>query len=457
VPLNLKILRGAKSFLPILSNICLSAITVGLTSSHADSKKISIFMLGLNFNGSAYDMQGINPIELCEQYGTPLYVYDAQIIENQYNLLRGVFSSVPNLRINYAVKALTNISVLQVLQRLGSCVDTVSLEEVQICLRAGFAPQQIGYTPSGVHLSEIEKAMALGVRVTLDSVPLMSQFGQKYGSSYPVGLRLNPHIMAGGNLKISTAHERSKFGISILQLGDCQKVMRETGLVVNGLHQHTGSEIKESETFLQVAEIIFEAAKQFPDLQFLDLGGGFKVPYKPNDKGTDMPKVGKAISARFNRFCTEYGRDIELVFEPGKFLVAQCGTFFVRVNVVKHNPSISFAGVDSGLNHLIRPMMYDAYHEIVNVSNPLGDKKLYNVVGNICETDNFAEDRLLPEVTEGAILALQNAGAYCFTMASHYNSRVLPAEVLIHAGKAYLVRERETLEDVLRNQIAIFG
>jgi diaminopimelate decarboxylase len=400
-------------------------------------------------------MQGISPLDLAAQFGTPLYVYDAQVIENQYNILRGAFATVPKLRINYAVKALTNISVLSLLQKLGSCVDTVSLEEVQICLKAGFSPEQIGYTPSGVHFSEIEKAVDLGVRVTLDSVPVMYQFGQKYGSAHPVGLRLNPHIMAGGNLKISTAHERSKFGISILQLDDIQQVMRETGLVVNGLHQHTGSEIKESETFLQVAEIIFDAAKRFPDLQFLDLGGGFKVPYKPHDKGTDMKKVGKAISTRFNQLCQDLGKDLELVFEPGKFLVAQCGTFLVRVNVVKHNPSVSFAGVDSGLNHLIRVMMYDAYHEIVNLSNPLGDKQLYNIVGNICETDNFAEDRLLPTITEGDILGIQNAGAYCFTMASQYNSRVRPAEVLIHNGKAHLVRERETLEDVLRNQILV--
>jgi diaminopimelate decarboxylase len=400
-------------------------------------------------------IQGISPLDLCERYGTPLYVYDAQVIENQYKILRGAFSSVPKLRINYAIKALTNLSVLKFMHRIGACVDCVSIEEVKICLSVGFSPEQIGYTPSGVQWSEIEEAVALNVKIHLDSVPLMQRFGERFGATVPVGLRLNPHVLAGGNLKISTAHEKSKFGISILQLDDIHAVRSKTGLIIEGLHQHTGSEIKESETFLQVAEIMLDAAKKFPDLRYLDFGGGFKVPYKPKEKGTDMAHVGAAIGERFNRFCKEYGRELELVFEPGKFLVAECGTLFVNVNIVKHAPSVSFAAVDSGLNHLIRPMMYDAYHEIDNVSNPDGKKQPYNVVGYICETDNFAEDRMMPEISEGDILAIRNAGAYGFMMSSHYNSRIRPAEVMIFEGKDYLVRQRETLEDILRNQIAI--
>lgn len=402
-----------------------------------------------------YEIQGINPVDLCAKYGTPLYVYDTEVIENQYNKLQKAFSDIKTLRINFAMKALSNISILKFMHSLGSCVDTVSIQEVKLCLHVGFQPEQIGFTPSGVPWEEIEEAVSLKVKIHLDSIPLLEKFGKKYGASYPVGIRLNPHVMAGGNLKISTAHERSKFGISILQVDDIQRVMQETGLVIDGLHQHTGSEIKEAETFLQVAEIMLDAAKKFPDLQYLDFGGGFKVPYKPHDKGTDMAKVGKVISKRFNDFCKEYGRELTLVFEPGKYLSAECGNLFVTVNIVKHNPSVSFAAVDSGLNHLIRPMMYDAYHEIANVSNPLKDKKLYNVVGYICETDNFAEDRPLPEITEGDILCLLNAGAYGFTMASNYNSRFKPAEVMIHKGKDYLIRQRETMEDILKNQIEV--
>jgi diaminopimelate decarboxylase len=407
----------------------------------------------MTFDGTHYSIQGLDPLALCQKYGTPVYVYDAQTIENQYQILRGSFSDVSKLRINYACKALTNLSVLKLIKRIGGCVDTVSIEEVKLCLHAGFEPREIGYTPSGVAWSEIVEAINLGVKVHLDSLPLLEKFGRSYGSSYPVGIRLNPHIMAGGNLKISTAHERSKFGISILHIPDVLAIMRSTGLIIEGLHQHTGSEIKESAIFLNVAEKIFEVARQFPDLDYIDLGGGFKVPYKPHEKGTNMAKVGQAISERFKQFCADYGRALELVFEPGKFLVAQAGTLFVTVNVVKHNASLSFAHTDSGLNHLIRPMMYESYHEIVNVSNPLKTHQLYNVVGYICETDNFAEDRSLPEITEGDILGILNAGAYGFTMASHYNSRVRPAEVMIYQGKDYLIRRRETLEDIFRNQI----
>jgi diaminopimelate decarboxylase len=409
----------------------------------------------MKLNGNHYTIQSQNPIHLCAKYGTPLYVYDAEIIENQYNILRGVFSEVKNLRINFAIKALSNQSILKLMKRFGSCVDTVSIEEVKLCLKAGFSPAEIGYTPSGVSWDEIEEAVSLKVKIHLDSIPLLRQFGQKYSDTYPVGIRLNPHVLAGGNLKISTAHERSKFGISILQLDDIQEVMFDTGIVIDGLHQHTGSEIKEAETFLQVSEIMLDAAKKFPDLQYLDFGGGFKVPYKPNEHGTDMAVVGQAISKRFNQFCKEYGRDLTLVFEPGKFLVAQCGYLFVKTTTVKHNPKISFAHTDSGLNHLIRPMMYDAYHEIVNVSNPLAEKQLYNVVGYICETDNFAEDRLLPRIKEGDVLCLLNAGAYAFTMSSNYNSRPRPAEVLIFKNKDYLIRRRETVDDILRNQVDI--
>ena len=398
-------------------------------------------------------IQGISPIALCETYGTPLYVYDTQVIENQYKILTNAFSSVKNLRINYACKALTNLTILKFLKQIGSCVDTVSIQEVYLCLLAGFEPQQIGYTPSGVAFEVIIQAVDLGVKIHLDSLPLMRRFGQLYRSTYPVGIRINPHVMGGGNLKISTGHVRSKFGISIEQLADIQQIMKETGLVIEGLHQHTGSDIKEADTFLQVAEIMLETALQFPDLKWMDFGGGFKVPYKPEEKGADMEKLGRKIGARFNAFCKKYGRDLTLIFEPGKFLVSQSGVFLVKVNVVKHNPNISFAGVDSGLNHLIRPMMYDAYHHILNFSNPNGALKKYNVVGYLCETDNFAEDRMLPEISEGDILGLLNAGAYGITMASNYNGRYRPAEVMIHQGKDYLVRQREDMEYILQNQV----
>jgi diaminopimelate decarboxylase len=238
----------------------------------------------------------------------------------------------------------------------------------------------------------------------------------------------------------------------ILLLDQILEVVNKYGIRIIGLHQHTGSDIKDAEPFLQVADILFEAAKHFPDLEIIDLGGGFKVSYMPGDAVTDMELLGNKISERFKKFCQEYGRELQLWFEPGKFLVSESGCLLVTTTVVKEDPARNFVHVDSGLNHLIRPMMYGSYHHILNVSNPTGEEKPYNVVGYICETDTFASDRLLPEVSQGDVLAFLNAGAYGFTMSSNYNARLRPAEVLVDNGEAKLVRRRETLEDLLLTQ-----
>jgi diaminopimelate decarboxylase len=402
-----------------------------------------------------YQIGGFTPENLVRKYGSPVYVYDTAVIKNKYEALQAAFKSVPKVRINFACKSLTNISILKYVRKLGSCLDTVSIQEIQLAIHAGFAPQQIGFTPSGVTWQEIQEAVSLGVKIHLDSIPLLEKFGIAYGSSYPIGIRINPHIMAGGNLKISTGHKNSKFGISILQMKEVLSVAAKTGLIIEGLHQHTGSEIKDAETFAEVCEAILHAAKDFKDLTYIDLGGGFKVAYKKGDIATDLTKVGELVGELFNNFCKSYGRSLELVWEPGKYLVAESGYFLTTVNVVKHNPEISFAGLDTGLNHLIRPMFYDAYHEIINTSNQDGEKFTYNVVGYICETDTFAADRLLPELREGDIVCFENAGAYCYTMSSNYNSRFRPPEVLIYEGKDYMIRERESIEDILNKQIMI--
>ncbi len=261
--------------------------------------------------------------------------------------------------------------------------------------------------------------------------------------------------MAGGNSKISVGHIDSKFGISIYQLPHVLKVVEANKIKVSGLHMHTGSDILDVDVFLKAAEIMFDLAKNFKDLDYIDFGSGFKVPYKPNDISTDIEALGEVLTARFNMFCEEYGKDLTLVFEPGKFLVSEAGYFFVKTNIVKQTPSSIFVGVDSGQNHLIRPMFYDAYHHIVNVSRPEGKRRIYNVVGYICETDTFGWNRKLSEVFEGDILGFYNAGAYCFSMASNYNSRLRPAEVLIYKGQDYLIRKREELSDILQNQLEI--
>ncbi|MCO6489677.1 MAG: diaminopimelate decarboxylase [Phaeodactylibacter sp.] len=394
---------------------------------------------------------GVDPLELVEQHGCPLYVYDSAIIERQYKRITGAFK-VKNLKINYACKALSNINILKFFRELGAGLDTVSVQEVELGIHAGFAPQDIIYTPNCVSLEEIQEAVEFGVKINIDNISILEQFGQAH-IDVPVCVRINPHIMAGGNHKTSVGHIDSKFGISIHQMPLVHRIVEATGIRVEGIHMHTGSDILDPDVFLFGAEILLKIAKEFPNLEYIDFGSGFKVPYKEGDIETNIEELGEKISGRFNEFCREYGKDITLMFEPGKFLVSESGSFFVQVNVVKQTTSTVFAGIDSGLNHLIRPMFYNAYHRITNVSKPAGKPRFYTVVGYICETDTFGINRRIAEIHEGDILCIHNAGAYCFSMASNYNSRFRPAEVLVYKGKPYLIRKRETMEDLLRNQV----
>ena len=401
-----------------------------------------------------YTIQGIDVLQLTRQFGTPVYVYDGDRIVGQIEKLKKAYGGA-NLKIKYAAKALTNISILKLIRSQGVGVEVVSVEEGRLAARAGFQPAEIMFTPSGVDFSEIAEGVQSGFPINLDNLSSLEKFGERFGNSYPCGLRLNPGIMAGGNIKISTGHSNSKFGIPIQQLDKILHLVNQYSIQIDGLHIHTGSDIKENEAFIKTAEALFDTARHFPNLRFIDFGSGFKVPYKPGDDFTDINDLGARLTKTFNTFCEQYGRPLELRIEPGKFIVSESGTLLVQVNVVKTTPAVTFAGVNSGLNHLIRPMMYDAYHHIVNVSNPGGSEKLYTVVGYICETDTFGSDRMLNEVREGDILAFRNAGAYGFSMASNYNSRLRPAEVLIINGEAKLIREREKFEDLLRGQIVI--
>lgn len=396
-------------------------------------------------------IQGVSIAALADEFGTPIYIYDGEKITNQVKTLQAAFSAVP-VKIKYATKALSNINILKLIRKAGAGVDAVSIEEVKLGMMAGYAPEEIMYTPSGVGFEEIREAVKLGIMINLDSLPLMEEFGQVYGGSVPACIRINPHIMAGGNLKISTGHKESKFGISIEQLQMILQSVAKHKLQIVGLHIHTGSDILDAEVFLQGGNVLFEAAMQFPDLKFLDFGGGFKVAYKPNDISTNVMEVGKKVGEAFEDFCKRYGKQLELWLEPGKFLVSEAGYLLVKTNVVKESTSVTFVGVDSGLNHLIRPMMYDAYHSVYNLSNLDGNISKYNVVGYICETDTIAAHRELTEVKAGDLLVIKNAGAYGYSMASNYNSRLRPAEILIWEGKAHQIRRRENFEDLIRNQ-----
>jgi diaminopimelate decarboxylase len=390
-------------------------------------------------------------LQLAEKYDSPLYVYDTAIIASQYKRITDAFKSVHHIQLNYAVKALSNINILRYFNTLGAGLDTVSIQEVDLGIAAGVDPQKIIYTPNGVSLEEIENVAKKGVQINIDNLSILELFGQKH-PEIPVCIRINPHVMAGGNSKISVGHIDSKFGISVHQVPHIKRVVKNTGMHINGIHMHTGSDILDIDTFLRATEILFDVAKQFTSINFIDFGSGFKVPYKEGDISTDIEQLGVQLSDRFNLFCKDFGKEVTLMFEPGKFLVSEAGYFLAKVNVVKQTTSTVFAGIDSGFNHLIRPMMYDSYHHITNISNPTGRDRYYSVVGYICETDTFGSNRRISEISEGDILCFQNAGAYCFSMASNYNSRYRPAEVMIYEKNDYLIRKRETFEDLIKNQ-----
>ncbi|HTI12747.1 MAG TPA: diaminopimelate decarboxylase [Puia sp.] len=393
-------------------------------------------------------------VQLAQQFGTPLYAYHAEKIKEQYNKLTTAFSG-SNTLFFYASKALTNINILKYVCQLGANVDCSSINEAKLALHAGFPPERVLYTSNGIAFDEIEEAKDLGIIINIDSLSNLEKFGQKFGHSYPVGIRLRPNIMAGGNLKISTGHDKSKFGIPVDQIDKVLSVVKKYDLHIADLHIHTGSEIKDVDVFVKGIEILFDIIPHFPELKFIDLGGGFKVPYKDGDTETDMQSLSEKIQEAFAGHPNPSGRSLQVWFEPGKFIVSECGYFITQVNVMKETGATTFVSVDSGFNHLIRPMFYDAYHRIENISNPQGPRKQYSVVGNICETDTFAWDRTISEVREGDYLVFYNAGAYGFEMSSNFNSRFKPAEVLVRDGEAHLIRKRDQFEDLLRNQIEL--
>ncbi len=399
-------------------------------------------------------MKNIELINIAEQFGTPIYVYDSDKIKSQFFRLKNAFKSINNLRINYAVKASPNISILKFLNNLGAGLDTVSIQEVELGLKAGFNPKKIIFTPNGINIEELEEASKKNIQINIDNLSVLEQFGSKYPDC-PVCIRINPHIMAGGNNNISVGHIDSKFGISIHQIPHLLRIVNNTKMKINGIHMHTGSDILDIDVFLNASEILFSAAKEFKNLEFIDFGSGFKVPYKKGDLETNIEELGKKLSSRFTDFCKDYGKKLDLYFEPGKFLISEAGFFLTRVNSIKQTTSTVFAQINSGFNHLLRPMFYGSYHEILNLSNPKGNERFYSVVGYICETDTFASNRKIPEIKENDILAFKNAGAYCYSMSNNYNSRYRPAEILWYNNKANLIRKQEDFNDLISNQVIL--
>lgn len=389
-----------------------------------------------------------------KKFGTPLYVYHAEKIEQQYQNLLAQFESTQT-NFFYACKALTNVHILKVIKEMGCNIDCSSINEVKLALHVGFLPHHILYTSNSVDFDEISTAVELGVNVNIDSLSNLEKFGQKFGGTKSIGVRIRPDVMAGGNLKISTGHIKSKFGIPLTQLDALKSLQEKYKIHIRTLHIHTGSEIKDVAVFMKSAEVFDTLLPHFPSVEVLDFGGGFKVPYAPGEQGTDMALLGAEVDKVMKQLSEKFGRNFTAWFEPGKYMVSEAGFFIAKVNVLKTSGEVIFAGLNTGLNHLIRPMFYDAYHHIDNISSPENPMKQYAVVGNICETDTFAWDRSIPEIAEGDLLVFYNAGAYGYEMASNYNARFKPAQVLFQHGEPKLISRADQFEDLLSLQVPL--
>ncbi len=399
------------------------------------------------------NIPGEQLLTLAKEYGLPLFVYDAQTITRQISKLQQAFT-VPDFQIRYACKALTTVGILQHIYAKGCGIDTVSAGEIQVALKAGVPPEMISFTPSGVLLQEYAYALDQGVHVHVDQLHVLEWIDRHYPNT-AITLRFNPGIVAGGHLKLQVGAEDSKFGIHISQVEKVKALTNTLSLTVAGVHMHLGSDIGSSGSFDEAYEYVLNASRHWIDtIERIDLGGGFKIPYHPNDQRIDIMSFGQRVSDRFKAFCQEVGRDITLIVEPGKYLVSEAGHLLMEVSGTRDIGQTGLAYVSTGFNHFVRPMNYDAYHHIVNLSNPQGEVARFDVVGYLCETDTFALERDINTIRRGDILCLMNAGAYGFSMASNYNTRPRPAEVLIdEEGNARLIRRAETLGDVLRTDI----
>ncbi|MCB9362388.1 diaminopimelate decarboxylase [Candidatus Woesearchaeota archaeon] len=391
---------------------------------------------------------------LAQKYGTPLYVYDLDKVRAQYEKLFD-FITYPDLRIFYAMKANYGTAVLKALQKAGASIDAVSPAEILLAKKLGFRSDRILFTANNMTDAEMHLVQSQEVLFNIDSISRLKRYGEAYPGSRVV-LRFNPEVVAGEHEKIQTGGDLTKFGLLFSDLSKIQNTIKEYGLKVVGLHEHTGSGIRDEDKVYQSMKNLLKVANKenFPDLEFVDFGGGFGVPYAPGDKKIDYEAFGQQITEIFTQHCQKYGKELQLYFEPGKYLVAESGYLVLEVNTIKNNNGRLIAGTDAGFPQLIRPTLYDAYHEITNLSKSTGRTLLFDIAGNICETgDLFAKDRMIKEITEGDLLAIENAGAYCYAMGGNYNLRPMPTEVVIENGKDRLTRKARTPQELVQTII----
>ena len=425
-----------------------------------------------------YNVQGLDLHDVCAQFGTPLYVYDAGVIKQQFKNFTKAFSGIDH-EIMFAVKSWTNMRIMKYMLTLGAGIDTVSIPEIKMGLKLGFKPEKIVFTPNVVEFCEIRDAVGFGVAINIENLQNLEAFGRKFQNTYPVCIRLNPNMISEietrttdlsslnfasvnkehyddvSKEQVEAWHNQSKFGISLTQFDKVLKLVEKYNIKINGVHVHSSHVILNEEVFKKGVKTVFKIAKLFNHLEYVDFGGGIMVKHHPDDKVVELDKIGKILKKEYDKFCVSIGKKIKIWFEPGRYLLSESGILLAKAVVLKTNGFINFVGTNTGFNHLLRPMMYDAYHQIINITNPDGELEKYNIVGNLCEIDNIGVHRTLNKVRQDDIIMIKNAGAYGFSMSSNYNTRPKPAEVLIINGKPRLIRKRENFDDLIRNQIEL--
>ena len=414
-----------------------------------------------DFEGKDGIMQfdGMSAVEIAERFGTPIYVTDEQIVRENYRRVYEAFSRFMETEIHYACKANTNLAILRILEQEGSCIDAVSIGEVLTCLKAGFSPERIMYTGVNVSDKELKEVVDTGCRINIDSESELERLSEILGDKrkgFPISFRVTPGVSSGHGTKVMTGGKGSKFGIPYNRVMDTYARAKELGYDIKGIHAHTGSGGNTTDPFIEVVEVLIELTNRLRDeldihLEFIDFGGGLGVPYKPQEEECDVNELGAEIT---DMILEE--TDVKKVcLEPGRYIVCDSTILLSKINDVKDAGPKRYVGIDAGFNVLIRPSFYDSYHHVAlaNKFNKACVAK-YEVVGPICESgDYIAHDRILPDPKEGDILCVYNAGAYGFSMSSRYNSRPLCAEVLVNDGKAELIREAETMDDLWKHQI----
>lgn len=406
-----------------------------------------------NVNGTMM-IGGASAVELAERYGTPLYVTDEDAVRENYRRIRDAFKPYMPARVHFACKANWALAILRILCQEGSHIDAVSVNEVDACLRAGFPPERILYTGVSVSTEELYQVASRGVKINLDSFSEMRRLAEMT-TDIRVSIRVNPGVGAGHHAHVVTGAKSTKFGIPREQIVEAYDEALEHGFLPYGIHAHIGAGVQEVAPFAEVTDVLVQIANDLEDkiglkLKVIDIGGGVGIPYRPEERAMDVDLYAKEVSARIKGRCSAD----TVAIEPGRYIIADTTVLLATVNDVKETPEKKFVGIDAGFNTLVRPAFYGSYHHIA-VANKFGaqGEQIYDVVGPLCESGDFVgKDRMLPRVEEGDLLAVYDAGAYGFTMSSNYNMRTRCREVLTHEGDAYLIREAESLNDLLRHE-----